>query len=43
MKLIILNLPRDATSEELMSLFQVYGKVASIDLVMDKEKDISKP
>jgi len=36
MKLIIRNLSRDTTEEELRALFQKYGAVQSCDLVSDK-------
>ena len=42
MKLLIRNLDRDTTEEELSSLFEKYGTVKSCTIVMDKEKGSSK-
>jgi RNA recognition motif-containing protein len=42
MKLMILNLPRSFSSEELRDLFTPYGKITSLTLVMDKETGLSK-
>lgn len=42
MKLLIRNLPRSTTAEELREMFEVYGQVQSCDLVMDKETGASK-
>ncbi|MCD6034666.1 MAG: RNA-binding protein [Rickettsiales bacterium] len=42
MKIIVLNLHRSTTSQELTALFQKFGKVASCDLVMDRETGQSK-
>jgi RNA recognition motif-containing protein len=42
MKLLIRNLARTTTEEELSALFEVYGKVQSCTLVMDKKLDKSK-
>ncbi len=42
MKIIVLNLPRSLTKEQLQELFQSYGKVSSCTLVMDKYKGASK-
>ena len=42
MKLLIRNLARTTTEEELRALFEVYGKVQSCSLVLDKESDRSK-
>ncbi len=42
MKLIIRNLDRNTTEEELYTLFQEYGKVQSCDLVLDKDTGGSK-
>jgi len=42
MKLIILNLARSTTEEELKALFQEYGTVQSCDLVLDKASGESK-
>lgn len=42
MKIIILNLSRATTEEELKKTFEAHGEVASCDLVLDKEKGTSK-
>ena len=42
MKLIIRNLARSTTEEELKALFQEYGNVQSCDLVSDKTTGGSK-
>ena len=42
MKLIIRNLARSTTEEELKTLFQEYGTVQSCDLVSDKTTGGSK-
>ncbi|MCK5708074.1 MAG: RNA-binding protein [Candidatus Aureabacteria bacterium] len=42
MKLIILNLARSTTKEELKVLFEEYGTVQSCDLVLDKSTGGSK-
>ena len=42
MKLLIRNLARTTTEEELRALFQVYGKVQSCSLVLDKKSGRSK-
>ncbi len=42
MKIIILNLARSTTKEELQSLFEEYGVVESCDLVLDKATNESK-
>jgi RNA recognition motif-containing protein len=42
MKLIILNLDRNTTEEELKVLFEEYGEVESCDLVLDKSTGGSK-
>ena len=42
MKLIILNLARSTTGEELKVLFEEYGAVQSCDLVLDKSTGGSK-
>ena len=42
MKLIIRNLARSTTEEELKALFQEYGTVQSCDLVLDKATGGSK-
>ena len=41
-KLIILNLPRDLTENELKTLFKPYGEVISCDLIPDKNTGVSK-
>ena len=41
-KLIILNLPRDLTENELKTLFESYGEVTSCDLILDKNTGVSK-
>jgi RNA recognition motif-containing protein len=42
MKIMILNLPRTTTEEELATEFKAYGNVATCDLVLDKETGTSK-
>ena len=42
MKLIIRNLDRSTTEEEVKALFQEYGTVQSCDLVLDKVTGESK-
>ena len=42
MKLIILNLARSTTKEEIKVLFEEYGAVQSCDLVLDKVTGDSK-
>ena len=42
MKLIIRNLARSTTEEEVNALFQEYGSVQSCDLVLDKVTGASK-
>ena len=42
MKLLIRNLARTTTEEELRALFEVYGKVQSCALVLDKKSKLSK-
>jgi RNA recognition motif-containing protein len=42
MKMIIRNLARSTTEEELKALFQEYGAVQSCDLVLDKTTGGSK-
>ena len=41
-KIIILNLPRDLTEDELKTLFESYGEVISCDLILDKNTGVSK-
>jgi RNA recognition motif-containing protein len=42
MKLLVRNLSRATTEEELQSIFKEYGTVQSCDLVLDKESGESK-
>lgn len=42
MKLLVRNLARTTTEEELQSMFDSYGKVQSCTLVMDKKTGGSK-
>jgi RNA recognition motif-containing protein len=42
MKLLVRNLDRSTTEDELKTLFQEFGKVQSCDLVMDKVSGKSK-
>jgi RNA recognition motif-containing protein len=42
MKLLIRNLARTTTEEALRALFEVYGKVQSCSLVLDKKTNLSK-
>ncbi len=42
MKLLIRNIARTTTEEELLSLFEAFGTVQSCDLVLDKETGQSK-
>lgn len=42
MKLLIRNLPRTLTEDELKELFEGYGAVQSCTLVLDKESGKSK-
>ena len=42
MKLLIRNLDRLTTEEELKALFQEFGTVQSCDLVMDRDSGASK-
>ena len=42
MKIIILNLARSTTKEEIKVLFEEYGSVESCDLVLDKATGGSK-
>ena len=42
MKLLVRNLDRSTTAEELTDLFQAFGKVQSCNLVFDKESGLSK-
>lgn len=42
MKLLIRNLDHSTTEEELLEMFEAYGKVQSCNLVLDKETGKSK-
>ena len=42
MKLIVRNLARSTTEDELKTLFEEYGAVQSCDLVLDKNTGTSK-
>ncbi len=42
MKLLIRNLDRNTTEEELTALFEAYGAVQACNLVIDKETGTSK-
>lgn len=42
MKLLIRNLARTTTEEELRTMFEAYGTVQSCTLVIDKETNLSK-
>lgn len=42
MKLLVRNLDRATTQEELKDLFQEFGTIQSCNLVMDKESGASK-
>ncbi|MEE4218483.1 MAG: RNA-binding protein [Xanthomonadales bacterium] len=42
MKLLIRNLARTTTEEQLRALFEVYGKVQYCALVLDKKSGLSK-
>jgi len=42
MKLLVRNLARTTTEQELRTLFEAYGKVQSCTLVMDKKSGVSK-
>jgi RNA recognition motif-containing protein len=42
MKLLIRNIARTTTEQELLSLFEPFGTVQSCDLVIDKETGKSK-
>ncbi|MDC0399527.1 RNA-binding protein [Alphaproteobacteria bacterium] len=41
-KIIVLNLPRDFTEDELQVLFEPHGEIISCDLVLDKNTGVSK-
>ncbi len=42
MKLIVLNLPRDLSEDELAKLFKVHGNIKACDLVLDAKTGTSK-
>jgi RNA recognition motif-containing protein len=42
MKLIVLNLPRDFSEDELAKLFKSYGAIQACNLVMDDKTGTSK-
>lgn len=42
MKILVRNLARTTTDEELLALFKAYGKVQSCTVVIDKATQISK-
>ncbi|MCW8880852.1 MAG: RNA-binding protein [Sedimenticola sp.] len=42
MKLLIRNLPRTTSEEELQALFEPYGAIQSCTIIMDKESGLSK-
>lgn len=42
MKLIVLNLPRDISEDDLGKLFETHGKVTVCDLVLDEKTGASK-
>jgi len=42
MKLLVRNLDRSTTEEELKDLFQAFGKVQSCNLVIDQASGLSK-
>lgn len=42
MKIIILNLPRSTTQDELFNLFKAHGSIKSCVIVMDKATKASK-
>ena len=42
MKLLVRNLDRSTTEEELSDLFQAFGKVQSCNLVLDQASGVSK-
>ena len=42
MKLLVRNLDRSTTEEELNDIFQAFGKVQSCNLVMDQVSGLSK-
>ena len=42
MKLLVRNLARTTTEDDLKSLFETHGTLQSVNLVMDKESGLSK-
>ena len=42
MNIMILNLPRETTKQELTELFAKFGKVSSCDIILDKVTGKSK-
>ena len=42
MKLIVLNLPRDLSEDELAKLFEVHGNITACNLVIDAKTGTSK-
>lgn len=42
MKILIRNLDRETTEQELQTAFEVHGKVQSCDIVKDKSSGLSK-
>ena len=42
MKLLVRNLARTTTEDDLKSLFETHGSIQSVSLVMDKESGLSK-
>ena len=42
MKLIVLNLPRDFTEDELAKMFKTIGNIKGCDLVIDPHTGVSK-
>jgi RNA recognition motif-containing protein len=42
MKIIVLNLPRTTTQDDLFTLFKVHGSIQSCAIVMDKSTGRSK-
>lgn len=42
MKLLVRNLPRTTTENELLALFEAHGTVQSCKLVLDKDSGLSK-
>lgn len=42
MKLLVRNLDRSTTEEELVNLFQAFGEVQSCNLIIDQVRGVSK-